>query len=193
MNSKMRSLFRSFLLVTVMTVFCGTTYAQNEGGERRVSREQLAERQANRIADEMAFSGDVRTRFIDTYSRCQKEIWEIGPKQGARPGQKPDAVRKPRGSKADSLHKGGIRPEGSKPADSNVDSLADAAIKARFDRSQKLLDIREKYYAEYCKFLTPTQIKKVYEVERQMRERLEKRSQERSPQGKGSQERGRRR
>lgn len=184
MNSKMRSLFRSFLLVTVMTVFCGTTYAQNEG-ERRVSREQLAERQASRIADEMAFSGDVRTRFIDTYSRCQKEIWEIGPEQGARPGQRPDAVRKPRGSKADSLRKGGVRPEGRKPAGSNVDSLADAAIKARFDRSQKLLDIREKYYAEYCKFLTPTQIKKVYEIERQMRERIEKRSQERGLQGRG--------
>lgn len=53
---------------------------------------------------------------------------------------------------------------------------ADAAAKIenRFDRSQKILDIRRKYYAEYSKFLTPEQIDKVYRIEKRMMNRLVK-------------------
>lgn len=45
-------------------------------------------------------------------------------------------------------------------------------IQNRFDRSQKLLDIRKKYYDEYSKFLTQKQIERVYELEKQMMKRL---------------------
>ena len=40
------------------------------------------------------------------------------------------------------------------------------------ERSEKLLQIRQKYYAEYSKFLTQNQIKRVYVLERQMMKRL---------------------
>ena len=40
-------------------------------------------------------------------------------------------------------------------------------IQQRFDRSEKILAIRKKYYKEYSQFLTQAQIKKVYEIERQ--------------------------
>ncbi|MCM1483301.1 MAG: hypothetical protein NC043_03125 [Muribaculaceae bacterium] len=49
-----------------------------------------------------------------------------------------------------------------------------ASIENRFDRSQKILDIRKKYYAEYGKFLTPEQIDKVYRLEKRMMSRLVK-------------------
>ncbi len=40
-------------------------------------------------------------------------------------------------------------------------------IQQRFDRSEKILAIRKKYYKEYSQFLTQAQIKRVYEIERQ--------------------------
>lgn len=48
-------------------------------------------------------------------------------------------------------------------------------IKQRFARSEKILNIRQKYYEEYSKFLTQTQIEKVYEQERMMMDRLARR------------------
>lgn len=50
-------------------------------------------------------------------------------------------------------------------------------IKQRFARSEKILSIRQKYYKEYSKFLTQTQIEKVYEQERVMMNRLARRGQ----------------
>ncbi len=48
-------------------------------------------------------------------------------------------------------------------------------IKQRFARSEKILNIRQKYYKEYSKFLTQTQIENVYEQERMIMDRLAKR------------------
>lgn len=55
-------------------------------------------------------------------------------------------------------------------------------IKQRFAISKKILNIRQKYYKEYSKFLTQAQIEKVYEQERKMMNRLAKRGQRRSTQ-----------
>ena len=55
-------------------------------------------------------------------------------------------------------------------------------IKQRFAMSEKILNIRKKYYKEYSKFLTQTQIEKVYEQERKMMNRLAKKGQKRSTQ-----------
>ena len=46
------------------------------------------------------------------------------------------------------------------------------AIQNRFEHSQKILDIREKYYGIYSEFLTQKQIERVYKLERQMMRRL---------------------
>lgn len=59
-------------------------------------------------------------------------------------------------------------------ASSNSDEATEKEIEARFEHSQKILDIRRKYYKEYSKFLTQKQIKRVYEVERKMMNRLSK-------------------
>lgn len=53
-----------------------------------------------------------------------------------------------------------------------TETEAEETIQNRFDRSQKLLDIRKKYYDEYSKFLTQKQIERVYELEKQMMKRL---------------------
>ena len=56
-----------------------------------------------------------------------------------------------------------------------TDKEAEGFIKARFDNSEKILNIRKKYYKEYSKFLTQTQIERVYKLERQMMNRMAKR------------------
>ena len=50
-------------------------------------------------------------------------------------------------------------------------------IKQRFAMSEKILNIRQKYYKKYSKFLTQAQIEKVYEQERKLMNRHAKRGQ----------------
>ncbi len=47
------------------------------------------------------------------------------------------------------------------------------SMQERFDRSQKLLDIRQKYYRQYSVFLTDRQIENVYKLERRMMHRMQ--------------------
>lgn len=61
-------------------------------------------------------------------------------------------------------------------AQAATEAESEQAIKARFEHSRKILDIRQKYYEEYSKFLTQKQIKRVYELERRMMGRLAKRN-----------------
>ena len=138
----MKTIIRFLFSALVMIAFMGTAAQAQNGNKQRLTREQLAEVQAKHIADTMALEGTTRDKFITTYCQSQKEVWALGP----RPSKKANRTQ----SEQD----------------------AEQEVKERFAHSQKILDIREKYYAEYSKFLTPKQIKKVYELERQMRNRL---------------------
>ncbi len=57
---------------------------------------------------------------------------------------------------------------------------AEKVLKARFAHSQKILDLRQKYYAIYSEFLTQNEIRRVYELEKQMMNRLAARGKVRS-------------
>ena len=54
----------------------------------------------------------------------------------------------------------------------------DCSMQERFDRSQKLLDIRQKYYRLYSRFLTDMQIENVYKLERRMMHRMQSKHKE---------------
>ncbi len=54
----------------------------------------------------------------------------------------------------------------------------DCSMQERFDRSQKLLDIRQKYYRQYSRFLTDRQIENVYKLERRMMHRMQSKHKE---------------
>lgn len=69
-----------------------------------------------------------------------------------------------------------LGPRPKQPHSQMTDEETEQVLKERFDHSQKILDLRRKYYAIYSKFLTQKQIQRVYELERQMMERLSKRS-----------------
>lgn len=135
----MKNLMKINLMAVLLLVFCTMATAQNP--QQRMSREQLAEKQAKHIAHELAFDETTTQKFVETYCAYQQEVWALGPRQ--------------------------------KPEPTN-DEEAEQAIKERFERSQQILDLREKYYEEYSKFLTQKQIQRVYELERQAMNRLEK-------------------
>lgn len=69
----------------------------------------------------------------------------------------------------------GPRPKREVPG--RTDAETEQAIKERFAHSQKILDLRHKYYEEYSKFLSQQQIVRVYELEKKMMDRLYHRSQ----------------
>ena len=52
------------------------------------------------------------------------------------------------------------------------DAQTEQEIKQRFEMSEKILNIRQKYYKKYSQFLTQQQIQRVYELERQMMKRF---------------------
>ena len=135
----MKSLMKINLVALMVIAFCTIGMAQNE--KQRMSREQLAEKQAKHMAQELSFDEATTQRFIETYCACQQEVWALGPRQKAEPA---------------------------------TDKEAEQAIKERFERSQAVLDLREKYYEEYSKFLTQKQIFRVYELEHQAMDRLNK-------------------
>lgn len=70
------------LLAVMMIACCGSAMAQQKGpdGRQRMNREQFAEKQAQHIAQTLAFSDDVTKKFVATYCECQKEIWALGPR-----------------------------------------------------------------------------------------------------------------
>ena len=135
----MKNLLKINLMAILVLVFCTMATAQDK--QQRMSREQLAEKQAKHIAHELAFDETTTQQFVETYCAYQQEVWALGP-----------------------------RPK----TDPTNDEEAEQAIRERFERSQQILDLREKYYEEYSKFLTQKQIQRVYELERQAMNRLEK-------------------
>lgn len=68
-----------------------------------------------------------------------------------------------------------LGPRPKHPNDQMTDEETEQALKARFAHSQKILDLRQKYYVVYSEFLTQKQIRRIYELERQMMNRLSKR------------------
>ena len=141
----MKNIIKVVVLIVAMMASNANLYAQ-KGEQQRITREQLAETQAQFIANEMAMDDETTRQFVETFCQFQKEIWALGP-----------------------------RPKREKSPLS--DKEAEQVMNERFAHSQKILDLRKKYYLNYSKFLTPTQIEKVYVLERRMMNRLFQRSQ----------------
>lgn len=141
----MKNIIKVVVLIVAMMASNANLYAQKVE-QQRITREQLAETQAQFIANEMAMDDETTRQFVETFCQFQKEIWALGP-----------------------------RPKREKSHLS--DKEAEQAMNERFAHSQKILDLRKKYYLKYSKFLTPMQIEKVYVLERRMMNRLFQRSQ----------------
>lgn len=141
----MKTIMKLWLVAALMLMGTATISAQNNQ-RQRLTREELADKQARHIAQTMAFDEATTKQFVETYTACQKEIWALGPRMK------------------------GARKQANAQQQTEAEVKQDIAL--QFERSEKLLQIRQKYYAEYSKFLTQNQIKRVYVLERQMMKRL---------------------
>lgn len=147
------------IIITIAFVLALTaqcnTISAQKMQDRQAKREALAERQAKFIAKEMQMDATTSSKFMATYLQYQKETWALGPK---RPPQKKKEM---------------------------TEEATEAAIKANFAHSRKILDIREKYYGEYRKFLSPKQIMRVYRLEKKMMDKLSMSKKGKKPSKKG--------
>nr|WP_295289476.1 hypothetical protein [uncultured Prevotella sp.] len=141
----MKKFLGMMMMVVMMMTVTANVCAQTPNQKQRLSREQLAEVQAKHIAHDLGLDDKTSSKFIDTYTQCQKEVWALGPR--------------PRHKKGDVVS----------------DAQTEQMIKQRFEMSEKILDIRQKYYKKYSQFLTQLQIQRVYEIERQMMKRFAQR------------------
>ena len=138
----MKKILGILMMVVAMMTVSTSVCAQAPNQKQRLSREQLAEKQAQYIAHDLGLDDKASSKFIDTYTQFQKEVWTLGP----RPHHKKGEVK--------------------------TDAQTEQEIKHRFEMSEKILDIRQKYYKKYSQFLTQQQIQRVYEIERQMMKRF---------------------
>ena len=126
----MKQLFRVILIAIMIVASGATAVAQNNSGQR-LSREELATKQAQYIAHELALDEPTTNKYVETYCQYQREIWALGPRKGLTTEQ-------------------------------------------RLDRSQKILDLRKKYYHIYSGFLSEQQIDKAYKLEKKLLDRMGK-------------------
>ena len=117
-------------LATIMMASGATAVAQNNSGQR-LSREELATKQAQYIAHELALDESTTNKYVETYCQYQRDVWALGPRKGLTTEQ-------------------------------------------RLDRSQKILDLRKKYYHIYSGFLSEQQIDKAYKLEKKLLDRMGK-------------------
>ena len=110
---------------------------------RRMSVEQMSEMQANKIANNLGLDDKKTARFKEVYKKYTRELNDLWKKN--RP-EKPKVK----------LGEDKVRPTLS---DAEVDKM----MRTRFAISRKMLDIREKYYNEFRKFMTPKQVQKIFD------------------------------
>ena len=112
-------------------------------GHRRMTIEQMTEMQANKIIGELGLDDKTAAKFTDVYKKYMMELNDLRKKNMPK---KPDV--KPEDGKAPAM-----------PTDAEVDKM----MRDRFKQSRETLDIREKYYDEFRKFLSPKQVQKIYD------------------------------
>lgn len=126
----MKQLFRVILIAIMIVASGATAVAQNNSGQR-LSREELATKQAQYIAHELALDESTTNKYVETYCQYQREVWALGPRK-------------------------------------------ELTTEQRLERSQRILDLRKKYYRIYSGFLSEQQIDKAYKLEKKLLDRMGK-------------------
>ena len=148
-----------YFFVLMMAMFMGTQVmnAQNEQGKerkhsrKRLTMEQITDMQANKIVGDLGLDDKTAAKFTDVYKKYMKELDDVR-KEFFREFMKNSGMEK--GKDGDKVNRR-MQP----PTDAEVDKM----MRYRFKQSRKMIDIREKYYDELRKFLSPKQVQKVYD------------------------------
>ena len=110
---------------------------------KRPTMEQISEMQSRRIVDELGLDDKTAAKFTDVYKKYMKEMNGLRLKNMPKKSDmKKDEPNKPK---------------------SFTDAEVDKMMRNRFTQARKMLDIREKYYNEFRKFLSAKQVQKVFD------------------------------
>ena len=138
-----------FIYVLLATLLIGsqTISAQNKdnkNNKQRPTPEQMIQRQANRMVTTLMLDDATAAKFTPVYEKYLKDLREC-------------RMMNRRNNNAEAT-----------PATKPVltDAEIEKQIKDQFAQSRKILDIREKYYNEFRKILSPKQIAKIYQTEK---------------------------
>ena len=140
-----------YFFVLMVAVLMGTQVmnAQNETNKRtdkrmrpRMTMEQLADKQAAKIVTDLGLDDKTAAKFTEVYKKYMKELDDV---------RKEFPLYGVKGMKA--------KAQASIPTDEEVDKM----MRDRFKQSRKMLEVREKYYDEFRKFLSPKQVQTVYD------------------------------
>lgn len=115
-----------------------------QGDHKHMDPSVFLQKAAERIATELSLDEATKAKFIPVYKEYKMEMMKI------------------------------TRQNRKSPVNGTVVSEEDleARIKANFDNSRKMLDIRETYYNKFHTFMSARQILKVYEFEQMDAERM---------------------
>lgn len=135
-----------YFIMMVVAVLMGTQVMNaqdNEQGKKRsrkrMTMEQMVDMQSRKIIGDLGLDDKTAAKFKDVYAKYMKEMNDLRKEYMPK---RPEAGKKP-----------------SMPTDAEVDKM----MRDRFKQSRKMLDIREKYYDEFRKFLSPKQVQKIYD------------------------------
>ena len=138
-----------YFFVFLVACFMGTQMmnAQHpENGKRqnrkRMTVEQMTEMQADKIISDLGLDDKTASKFKEVYGKYMNELNDL---------RKENMFGKPN-----------VKPEEGKERPMPTDAEVDKMMRDRFKQSRKMLDIREKYYDEFRKFLSPKQVEKIY-------------------------------
>ena len=106
--------------------------------KERPTKEQVNRYRAVKMARQIGLDTEAENAFVPLYEGFQKEMAVI--MRESRQGRSVEVT---------------------------TDEQADRNIQADFRTSRKVLDLRERYYTEFRKVLTPLQIRKMYAIEKQ--------------------------
>lgn len=117
--------------------------ADNKDADKQQKREEMAAKRFAKIVDQLNLSDETAAKFKPIYENYKKEMRQVmgDPKQRERKN----------------------------PAE-ETEAEVEAQIKSHFAKARTVIDIREKYYNEFRKVLSPKQIRKFYRVEAKFRE-----------------------
>ena len=145
MRTKCMALLTGALLMAGS--LCAQSQSRVNGKETdrpRWTEEEVMESRAECMAAKLMLDDKTEAEFVTLYAQYLKELKDCRERYrevAAEP--KDEKVRKPRKSL--------------------TDAEIEARIERRFEEQRQLLDIREKYYKNFKKMLTPKQLQKVFE------------------------------
>ena len=137
---------------------------------KRPTLEQIIQMQSQRIVDELGLDDKTAAKFAEVYKKYMKEMDDLRKQyMPAKSDFKKDKPSMPK---------------------SLTDAEVDKMMRDRFAQARKMLDVREKYYDEFRKFLSPKQVQKVYNQGMANKERFHKEMRRRSDIKKDGKSRG---